>query len=501
MSGLKKLTSLISAAAISISVLAVNTSALEAYDPYSYDRWGDAVASQAGYTAEKYVDGNTIGCGAFNEPADLFISHDNLMYIADKGNNRIVVTDLDFNFKKEMKEFSYKDETLTLAKPTGVYVDQYTGFVYICDTENERVIKCDTDGKVDRLFEKPVDALYDQALTYNPSKVLVDKAGNVYVVVKSQTKGAVMFNSQGDFLGFYGANRVQQTAEVLANAFWDLISTEAQRDRSTKQTPIGFSNFDIDDEGFIYTVTDSQEVTTDLVKKLNPRGDNILDSLGAADMKFGDIPPTYYSIYSKNSSLTDIDLGPSGELNILDFQHGRIFQYDKECWLLFIVGGKGSQLGLFESASAIESYDNHLYVADSIKDNITIFTRTVFGEIVTEAANLYNDGLYEESLEPWKNVLKYDGNYRRAYIGIGNALYNKYEYEEAMDYFEISISRGRYNRAFEGYRDIWLKENYMKCIIVIVVLVVLGYVYKFFRKKGKIVYPWERRRRGRKGGV
>lgn len=501
MSGLKKLTSLISAAAISISVLAVNTSALETYDPYSYDRWGDAVASQAGYTAEKYVDGNTIGCGALNEPADLYISHDNLMYIADKGNNRIVVTDLDFNFKKEMKEFSYKDETLTLAKPTGIYVDQYTGYIYICDTENDRVIKCDKDGKVDRLFEKPTDALYDQALTYNPSKVLVDKAGNVYVVVKSQTKGAVMFNSQGDFLGFYGANRVEQTAEVLANAFWDLISTEAQRDRSTKQTPIGFSNFDIDDDGFIYTVTDSQETTTDLVKKLNPRGNNIIDSLGVADMQFGDNPPAYYSIYSKNSSLTDIDLGPNGELNILDFQHGRIFQYDKECWLLFIVGGKGNQLGLFESATAIESYDNHLYVVDSIKDNITIFTRTVFGEIVTEAANLYNDGLYEESLEPWKNVLKYDGNYRRAYIGIGNALYNKYEYEEAMEYFEISISRDRYNKAFEGYRDIWLKENYMKCIIVIVVLVILGFVYKHFRKKGKIVYPWENRRRGRRGGV
>lgn len=585
MSGLKKLTSLISAAALSISVLAVNTSALETYDPYSYDRWGDAVASQAGYTAEKYVDGNTIGCGALNEPADLFISHDELMYIADKGNNRIVITDLDFNFKKEMKEFKYSDSMVTevtvdadalsymaeeeepltagdyvlgydkssskfkiyttagaatkfdvegnavkisgtigisggdriavnydgtsltvtgklagtLAKPTGVYVDQYTGYVYVCDTENDRVIKCDTEGNIDRLFGKPTDALYDQSLTYNPSKVLVDKAGNVYVVVKSQTKGAVMFNSQGEFLGFYGANRVEQTAEVLANAFWDLISTAEQRDRSTKQTPIGFSNFDIDDDGFIFTVTDSQETTTDLVKKLNPRGDNILDSLGAADMTFGDIPPAYYSIYAKNSSLTDIDLGPNGELNILDFQHGRIFQYDKECWLLFIVGGKGNQLGLFESATAIESYDNHLYVVDSIKDNITIFTRTVFGEIVTNAANLYNDGLYEESLEPWQNVLKYDGNYRRAYIGIGNALYNKYEYEEAMEYFEISISRDRYNRAFEGYRDLWLKANYMKCIIVIVILVILGFVYKHFRKKGKIVYPWERRRR--KGGV
>ncbi len=498
MPSFKKLLSLFSAAAVAVSAMTVNVSALETYDPYSYDRWGDAVASQAGYTAEKYVDGETIGCGSLFEPADLFISHDDLMYIADKGNNRIVITDLDFNFKKEMKEFSYNGETLTLKKPTGVFVDQYTDNIYICDTENDRVIKCDTDGNVDRLFTKPNSELYDQNLTYNPSKVLVDKAGNVYVVVKSQTKGAVMFNSDGEFLGFYGANRVEATAEVLANAFWNLIGTQAQKDRRAKQTPIGFSNFDIDDDGFIFTVTDSQEVDTDLVKKLNPRGDNILDSLGAADMTFGDIPPAYYSIYSKKSSLTDIDLGPNGELNILDFQHGRIFQYDKECWLLFIMGGSGDQLGTFLSASAVESHDNHLYVLDSRKNNITIFTRTVFGEIVTNAANLYNDGLYEESLEPWRNVLKYDGNYRRAYIGIGNALYNKYEYKEAMEYFEISISRGRYNRAFEGYRDQWLKDNYVAAIIVIIVLIVLISIYKRMRRCGKIVYPWEK---NRKGGV
>lgn len=498
MPSFKKLLSLFSAAAVAVSAMTVNVSALETYDPYSYDRWGDPVASQAGYTAEKYVDGESIGCGNLFEPADMFISHDDLMYIADKGNNRIVITDLDFNFKKEMKEFSYNGETLTLKKPTGVFVDQYTGNIYICDTENDRVIKCDTDGKVDRLFTKPDSELYDQNLTYNPAKVLVDKAGNVYVVVKSQTKGAVMFNSDGEFLGFYGANRVEATAEVLANAFWNLIGTQEQKDRRKKQTPIGFSNFDIDDDGFIFTVTDSQEVDTDLVKKLNPRGDNILDSLGAADMTFGDIPPTYYSIYSKKSSLTDIDLGPNGELNILDFQHGRIFQYDKECWLLFIMGGSGDQLGTFLSAAAIESHDNHLYVLDSRKNNITIFTRTVFGEIVTEAANLYNDGLYEESLVPWQNVLKYDGNYRRAYIGIGNALYNKYEYKEAMEYFKISISRGRYNRAFEGYRDQWLKDNYMAALIVIIILIVLIVIYNKMRKRGRIVYPWEK---NRKGGV
>lgn len=493
MSGLKKLISMASAAAICVSMCAASASA-ESYTPYNYDRWGDPIASQAGYTAEYFVDGNDIGCGKLSEPADLFISKDNLMYIVDKGNSRIVITDLDFNFIREMKDFTYNGEATTLKKPTGIFVDQYTGYIYIADNENERVIKCDESGNIDMIFGKPDTELYSDSLTYNPNKVIVDKAGNVYVVVKSVTKGAVMFDSEGNFMRFYGANRVEATSEVLANAFWDLISTDEQKIRSKKNTPIGFTNFDIDDKGFVYTVTESSESTTDLVKKLNPRGDNILDSLGVDnEFIFGDIPPTYYSIYSKRSTLTDIDIGPNGELNILDFQHGRIFQYDKECWLLFIMGGTGNQLGTFTSASAIESADNHLYVLDSQKGSVTVFTRTVFGEIVTEAANLYNDGKYEESLEPWQNVLKYDGNYRRAYVGIGNALFNRFEYREAMDYFEISISRGRYNRAFEGYRDIWLKKNFTLIIIVIVLIIVLCFVWKQWRKK--------RRRGRRKGGI
>ena len=575
MTGLKKLISLASAAALSVSMCTVSVSASEAYDPYNYDRWGDAISSQAGYTADDFVDGNTIGCGTMNEPADIFVSHDNLVYIVDKGNDRIIVTDIEFNFKKEMKRFTYSPDLISgisieadamsgtefaagrymlecngdnfkildengaallnekgkainesisakkvtasngaafksgdkiivnydgtsvtaeqevytsLKKPTGIFVDRFTALVYIADNENGRVIKCDTDGNVLKEFGRPDSELYDAELTYNPNKVLVDKAGNVYIVVRSVTKGAVMYNSEGKFLGFYGANRVEQTAEVLANAFWNIISTDEQRERTAKNTPIGFTNFDIDELGFIYTVTESTETTTDLVKKLNPRGDNILDSLGAADMTFGDIPPAYYSIYAKNSSLTDIDLGPNGELNILDFQHGRIFQYDKECWLLFIMGGTGEQLGTFRSATAIESHDDKLYVVDSRKNGVTIFTRTTFGEIVTEAANLYNDGKYEESLEPWKSVLKYDGNYRRAYIGIGNALFNRFEYEEAMEYFEISISRNRYSRAFEGYRDEWLKENFTAIMIVIIVAVVAIMVLGHLKKKGKLKF-------------
>lgn len=493
MSGLKKLFSVVSAAVLAGSLATVNVSAIEAYDPYSYDRWGDAVSSQVGYTADYFVDGTTIGCGSFNEPGDMYISHDDLMYIADKGNNRIVITDLDFNLVGEMSEFSYNGETLTLKGPAGVFVDQYTDYIYICDTDNSRVLKTDRDGNVDRIFEKPVTELYSQELTFNPTKVLVDKAGNVYIVVKSVTKGAVMYNSEGEFMGFYGANRVEATSEVIMNAFWNTISTEEQRSLSTKTTPIGFTNFDVDDEGFIYTVTDSQDIQTDAVKKLNPKGSNILETLGATYVKFGDNPPTYYSIYSKKSSLTDIDIGPNGEMNILDFAHGRVFQYDKLANLMFVIGGTGEQLGTFRNATSVESHDNHIYVLDSRKNSITVFTRTTFGEIVTDATNLYNDGYYEESYEPWCEVIKYDGNYRRAYIGIGNALFQREDYKGAMKYYKIAISRVRYNRAFEGYRNIFLEKYFTLILVLIVLLIVLSAVYKKAKKNG--VFGKNRKRR------
>lgn len=517
MSGLKKLLAAVSAGIVFASTLAMNVSALESYDPYSYDRWGDAVASQVGYTAECYITGqDIIGLSekvesldgfdyededwramlGLKEPADIYISHDKLMYIADKGNNRIIVTDLEFNLVNYLDTFTYNGETLTIKAPEGVFVDQYTGFIYVCDTENSRVLKCDTKGNVDYIFEKPKTELYSQDLTFNPKKVAVDKAGNVYIVVKSVTKGAVMYDVNGEFLGFYGANRVEATAEILMNAFWNTIATEQQRALSTKTTPVGFSNFDIDDAGFIYTVTESSDVRTDAVKKLNPEGTNILSTFLSSETTFGDIAPAYYSIYTKNSALTDIDIGPNGELNILDFAHGRVFQYDKLANLMFVIGGTGDQLGTFRSVSAIESNDNMIYVVDSRKNSITCFRRTAFGEIVTEATNLYNSGYYDESKGPWENVIKYDGNYRRAYIGIGNALLNAEEYKEAMKYFKISISRMRYNRAYEGYRDQLLQIYFTPAIILIIVLVVGTKVIKTLNKKGIITFPWQR-----KGGV
>ncbi len=503
MSAIKRLIAAAGALTLTLS-FASRVYASESYDPYSYDRWGDAVASQVGYSAENFVDGKMINglyerieampgfdydedewksLLQFKEPSDIYVSHDDRIYIVDKGNNRIVITDFDFNLVDILDKFEYQQEELKLNAPQGVFVDQYTGFIYICDTENSRVLKCDANGVVDRMFEKPKSEIYTQELTFKPEKVVVDKAGNVYIVVGSVTKGSVMYDKDGEFLGFFGANRVEATATIVMNAFWNTIATQEQRDRSIRSTAVGFD----------YTVSESPDVKTDTVKKVNPEGTNILATLGADEMTFGDIAPAYWSIYTKQSSIVDVDIGPNGEINLLDFAHGRVFQYDKLANLMFVVGGSGNQLGTFQNATAIETNDNLIYVLDSRKNGITIFKRTEFGEIVTEATNLYNSGHYDESYGPWMEVIKRDGNYRRAYIGIGNALLNRGEYKDAMKYFKIAISRKRYNRAFEGYRDILLQKYLTPAVLIIIVIVIAVNVLKILDKRRIIRLPFKRK--------
>ena len=65
----------------------------EPYDVYNYDRWGEAIPSQAGYIAERSVSGEDLGISHFANPSDIFRDYQNQFYVCDKGNNRIVVVD------------------------------------------------------------------------------------------------------------------------------------------------------------------------------------------------------------------------------------------------------------------------------------------------------------------------------------------------------------------------------------------------------------------------
>lgn len=462
----------------------LTASAGEPYDVYNYDRWGEAIPSQAGYIADRAVSGYDLGAGAFDNPNDIFYDHNDIFYIADTNNNRIVAVNSDFDEVVEIYDrFKMPDGSeTTLKKPMGIFVSAENDYMYIADNENSRVLISDRDGNVISEITKPVSEVYDQKRTFLPQRVIADKAGNVYVVLNNITTGAAMFNPQGEFTGFYGANRVQPTAEIIGNYFTNLFISEEKKARRARNIPTGITSFDIDGD-FIFTCTQSSTQTTDTVKKLNAAGNNIFANM---DLSFGDYTPMYDTSQNKvlQPAICDIDIAEDGNINVLDFTTGRIFQYDEDCNLLFITGTIAKQVGGFDHVAALESKGENLYVVDSSKDTVTVFTETDFGKIVHKATRLHNDGYYEEALEPWYEVLKRDGNYRRAYIGVASALLRKGDYEGSMKYSELADSSRIYNKAFEGYRMNYLKKNFgFIALIVIVLSAVFVFVSKKLRKR------------------
>lgn len=433
-----------------------------------------------------------------SDPADLFIDRQTKnLYLVDTGNNRILITDVNYEKPVVVMDYFYNPETdsyETLNNPHGIFVrhddsaetEAQKTMIYIADYDNGRILGVYGDGTVFQQFTKPSSEFYEDAVTFAPNKVVVDVAGNVYVNIKSITDGAVMFAPDGSFSNYFGANRVEQTAQAIANKFWKAILDREAAASFIQAVPMEFSNFDIDDEGFIYTVTESKSATTDVFKKMNPAGENILINLGFSDYIYGDMATYYYKNENYGSSINDVDVDENGTIRLLDFRNGRIFEYTDECDLLFIYGGKGDQKGLFTSVSAIEAYDSTVYVLDSRKCSITTFKRTEFGDIVHEAMSFYTLGKYEEAREPWNEVLTRDSNYWFAYIGLGNAELSQGNYESAMNYFYRN-SRGGYNRAFKQYRMQFIRENFNIFMIVIlviaVVLIVLSKLLKMRKKK------------------
>ena len=435
-------------------------------ETYNYDVWGEAIPSQAGYIPDRAVSGSDIGAGSFDAPSDIFFDGSDSLYIADSKNDRIVVTDSGLTHSQGVYDrFIMPDGSRTKLKtPKGVYVSDYTGYIYIADSENERVLVATKDRMVVLEIKMPGSEMYT-APTFKPQRVLADKAGNIYVVLGNITTGAAMFSPKGEFMGFYGSNRVQPTAEIIGSFIRRLFMTEEKKSRPTRKVPTGITGFDIDGD-FIYTCTASSTQKTDTVKKLNAAGKNIF---AAKELSFGDNRPMYDASKSilMAPAITDIEVSADGCINCLDYTTGRIFQYDDECGLLFIVGEKSDQLGGFTSAAAVESCGNCLYVADSVKDTITVFRETPFGAAVHKANSLYNAGYYEEALEPWYEVLRHDGNYRRANLGVASALLRKGDYKGSMKYAKLAGSPEIYNKAFEGYRREFIRSHFTAIVLTL----------------------------------
>ncbi|GHU66656.1 hypothetical protein FACS1894184_05150 [Clostridia bacterium] len=490
-----KLTAIIAAAVIVLSQAAAMADTAP-YQSYTYDYRENVVMTPAPYLPESIISGASLGIGTLSQPRDITVGGDGRLYIADTGNNRIVVTDAAMTRAETIvTEFDNNGLTDKLSAPTGLALSD-TGELYIADSKNRRIVALSPDlHSAVKVFENPVHEALPSGFVFTPLRVAVDYADRVYVIAQNMFQGILVFEPDGEFTGFFGTINVTVT---LWQRFWRAIASKEERANTRLFVPTEFTGLDIDPYGFVYA-SNMDPQGTKAVRRLNPKGEDVAIA-GISNNLGGDIAVSISGPYSGVSRMVDVAYQGRGIYSLLDSQRGRIFTYDREGNLLYIFGGLGSQAGTFRSPAAIEyvtgggggggngdgsnSGDGsaRLLALDYVRGDITVFAPTMYGALINEAVGLRFDGDETQAVGKWQEVLRINENLELANAGIGKAYLTSGDNKTAMRYLKLGMNRQYYSIAFRRYRNDLLKANLgwilTAAVVAIGLIVIIRAVYR-----------------------
>ena len=455
------------------------------YDTYNYDYRKYIHYTPSAYIPERTITGldftyNGEPLGAFKTPQDMCQAPNGDIYIADSGNNRIVVLDSAMkNVVKVITTFANGDKEDKFNNPYGVCVSE-KGWVYVADFKNKRVVVLDENDQLMQIIANPQSESLADNFVFNPLKVTVDYADRVYVIAQNMFEGIMVFESNGQFTNFFGTINVEISGW---DKFWKRIATKEERSNQRLYIPTEFTGIDIDPEGFVYASNiDSTGVQG--VRRLNPRGEDVIKK-GFNKNVGGDLQIDGTSDYSGASQFTDVVYRDNGIYSCLDRKRGRIFTYDHEGNLLYIFGGLGTQEGTFSLPVAVEDIGGRITVLDATKASILCFVETEYGRLINEAVALRYDGDEADAVALWERVLELDENNELANTGIGKAYLTSGDYEKALYYLELGMAREYYSIAFKRYRNQILTDNASWFLTGAAVLLALWFGYKGWKKRKK----------------
>ncbi len=450
------------------------------YDTYNYDYWDNIVHTPAAYVPNGSVTGISLDVGAFANPQDICVAPDGDLYVADTGNNRIVVVDgRTKTVSRIFTSFDNNGTEDTFNAPYGVCVSE-DDLLYIADKENQRVVVLELDGTFVKIVSDPESDVLDAGFVFKPLKISVDYAGRIYCIAQNMFQGIMVFETDGKFSGFFGTINVQLS---LWEKFWKKIATKEERKNQTLYIATEFTGIDIDAGGFVYA-TNIDETGEQGVRRLNPRGEDVIKK-GRNENVGGDIWITGTSQYAGPSQINDVVYRDDGIYSLLDRKRGRIFTYDHEGNLLYIFGGMGTQEGTFTTPVAIEQWGGELLVLDAANGTISRFAATEYGTLINQAVALRFDGDEALAVPMWERVLELDENNELANSGIGKAYLSAGENQLAMKYLRIGMNREYYSVAFKRYRSELLRTWMGPVMTGIVVLAVGIWLTKRILEKRK----------------
>lgn len=450
---------------------------------YTYDFWKQVNPSVPAFELSNQIDESDVGDLKLSSIDDVGASEDRI-FIVDSVESRVNVFDKNTNLITSIKLIRDKENKivmdnlnnqLILKSPEGIFVNEKENEIYIADTGAERIIVLDSeDYTFKRLITKP-DNMVGQT-SFKPSKLVVDKANRIYVVVQSGYEGIIELNEDGSFSRYFGVNKPQVN---LADYFWKRLATDDQKKKMGKVFAPAFNNVDIDMDGFVYATT-ADKAAQDKVFRLNPKGENVLQRRGYFKAS-GDIP----SVALKSENIfVDVAISDYGVYALLDKNNGRIFVYNFEGDLLNIFGTIGNLKGDLKEPVGLTWWGEDLVVVDKQTKSAYIYQPTEFGAAALNAERNYFNGEWDIAAEYFEKALRLNGNYDVAYVGIGKNELMKDNYEEAMYYLKLGNNREYYSKAYNGYRNIWVKEHFATIVLIFLAFItwLIYSEYKYLKK-------------------
>lgn len=407
----------------------------------------------------------------YKSPEDLFMTDNDEMFVADSGNNRIVHLSAEGTAIRiiPLPDIEKEDKG-SLQSPEGVFVT--SNEIYVADTGKRRIVVYNLDGTFNREITQPQSQFLPKNYLFVPSKLTVDNRGYIYVANKGGYQGLLQLTPEGEFAGFFGANKVPgDWIAKLKRKYY----TEEQLAEEKRKLPGAITNMTIDKEGFIYTV--NKDLKVGQLKRLNSGGVDLFKGIDFATW----VP------YNMTFSFQDVAVDKEGFIYTITSSDGRIYQYDPMGNLIFRFGSYslGSQrLGMFKRPTGIAiNSQGQLFVSDGELNMIQRFERTEFGTSVHQAISLDKDGKYNEADELWKQILSMNGRFDRAFQGIAKTLYKHGDFEKAMENYEKAHDKIGYSESFWEVRMEYLVKTFGVAMTIVLLLLISWRVWVSYRRK------------------
>ena len=409
----------------------------------------------------------------------------NTYILTDSG--LIISFDDDFKLKKIHTILDKDGSECELSGAQGIFV--CGSELYIADTKNGRVLRCVEDIVLEEIL-LPESSLIPKDFEFKPIAIVKDSKDYLYVLSEGSYYGALLYEPNGTFAGFFGANTVKATVLTTISAIWDrLTQNDIKRAKVAKKLPYQFSDIYIDKNNFVYTTTGmNAEGSTGQIKMLSPGGSNILS--GADSFNFGenDLVKRLKNTVTQNFIAVTSD--QLGFIYALDATYGLIYIYDTESNLLCAFGGgrgQGRQKGVFADACGIAISGNRLMVADSLKNNITVFEQTDFGELLLSAQAKTLDAEYVEADPLWEQVLKKDCFNSLALTGLAKSSYMKKDYSAAAKYAKAANDAVTYSQAYKEIQNKFISNNFVWLFPLAIILLGGAVTLLIYSRKREMV--------------